>query len=820
MARYGYSRKYSRNTDKFIDGLFKVGASMASAYAKEAKRQQREQARRQAAYSRLLEQQEREEIRQIKQHEMAMRRAERERERAEREREKAAKLQARLDEQKRVEDEIAEIEDNNSIWNNVHGFIGQIVTIDDVNDVIAKCDNEQQNDIKDGYFKTVYPTDVEAKRIAKLEADKIYLTNAAEKELSEARMNANNLKFDEAEPTIESVRLELESEAKEVIKAFLPWKQSRLRQKYVDDSLSERFDESHKAWWARKHDYISKKKELSDVVEVKKKILDDINQKKSLFIQNRTKELYDKEIKTWEEERDVFYDSLRQSMQNLVDGDRNYVIAAISSLFPDDELPMEYFVDFVYEEEKGKVLVDLDLPEIEDLPDKKIILTPTGKKSIRLKGQTDLRSDYANCVFGLAMYVAYSIFNISLKVQEIEISGFTQRKESNSAVAIDQYVFVVSFTRELFSEIDFNRLSSLQIMDFFHRHFNMTKGFDMKQIDLSTAFDKMESFVPANYNVFIASLPPQPSQLQKPSLTNRIPSNATVNTPNATIAEDAPIDTFEKASLFIDEVYKFIDRMTKDPAVSKHADYLNGVKITWTTGNFSGDADTNTYRGRLFFCLTVDMFRSLKKMLININDLNPDSYAFALLVDRIYMHFNVKYTTLNTIKSPYIAFCDMLNNMYTKMPIFDHYFMLGEVLCDYERDLSWYKQYLELMFKHTEIIRKTIHNNARKLKNVDDFSKFIMSFLSSNSADAINQNDVDMQHLDPMFEDAARLIVREQSGSTALIQRKFVIGYNRAGRLMDQLEKAGIVGATHGSKPREVLITDENSLENLLAVWR
>ena len=77
--------------------------------------------------------------------------------------------------------------------------------------------------------------------------------------------------------------------------------------------------------------------------------------------------------------------------------------------------------------------------------------------------------------------------------------------------------------------------------------------------------------------------------------------------------------------------------------------------------------------------------------------------------------------------------------------------------------------------------------------------------------------DVDMQHLDPLFEDAARLIVRDQSGSTSLIQRKFAIGYNRAGRLMDQLEKAGVVGAAMGSKPREVMIQDEVSLNNLLA---
>lgn len=99
-------------------------------------------------------------------------------------------------------------------------------------------------------------------------------------------------------------------------------------------------------------------------------------------------------------------------------------------------------------------------------------------------------------------------------------------------------------------------------------------------------------------------------------------------------------------------------------------------------------------------------------------------------------------------------------------------------------------------------------------------SAFELPEPDTDDGEGSESRDVDMQHLDPMFEDAARLIVREQSGSTSLIQRKFAIGYNRAGRLMDQLEKAGIVGAAHGSKPREVLITDENSLENLLSLWR
>ena len=76
--------------------------------------------------------------------------------------------------------------------------------------------------------------------------------------------------------------------------------------------------------------------------------------------------------------------------------------------------------------------------------------------------------------------------------------------------------------------------------------------------------------------------------------------------------------------------------------------------------------------------------------------------------------------------------------------------------------------------------------------------------------------DVDMDRLDPLFKDAARLIVSTQQGSTSLIQRKFSIGYNRAGRIMDQLEKANIVGPAQGSKPREVNFADLVMLEEHL----
>lgn len=73
------------------------------------------------------------------------------------------------------------------------------------------------------------------------------------------------------------------------------------------------------------------------------------------------------------------------------------------------------------------------------------------------------------------------------------------------------------------------------------------------------------------------------------------------------------------------------------------------------------------------------------------------------------------------------------------------------------------------------------------------------------------------RNLDPLFDEAAHAIVITQQGSTSMIQRRFSIGYNRAGRLMDQLQAAGIVGEAQGSKPREVLIADENSLSSRLA---
>ena len=91
--------------------------------------------------------------------------------------------------------------------------------------------------------------------------------------------------------------------------------------------------------------------------------------------------------------------------------------------------------------------------------------------------------------------------------------------------------------------------------------------------------------------------------------------------------------------------------------------------------------------------------------------------------------------------------------------------------------------------------------------------------LQSENGDAGAGEMVDMQNLDAMFEEAAKMVVTYQQGSTSTLQRKLGMGYARAGRVMDQLEAAGIVGPQEGSKPRQVLISDLAELDDILKAY-
>ena len=133
----------------------------------------------------------------------------------------------------------------------------------------------------------------------------------------------------------------------------------------------------------------------------------------------------------------------------------------------------------------------------------------------------------------------------------------------------------------------------------------------------------------------------------------------------------------------------------------------------------------------------------------------------------------------------------------------------GDMLLSYGSDLVR----LQCAFVDTPEVERVIDYIAKQRGYPTPF--FLPEFHGDDDK-ADKPGAVNVKDLDDNFETAARLIVQNQHGSTSMIQRRLKLGYNRAGRIMDQLEALGIVGPSEGSKAREVLIYDEVELERYL----
>jgi S-DNA-T family DNA segregation ATPase FtsK/SpoIIIE len=131
----------------------------------------------------------------------------------------------------------------------------------------------------------------------------------------------------------------------------------------------------------------------------------------------------------------------------------------------------------------------------------------------------------------------------------------------------------------------------------------------------------------------------------------------------------------------------------------------------------------------------------------------------------------------------------------------------GDMLISYNGDITR----LQCAFVDTPEVERVV-------EYISDQRGYPQAFMLPEYIDEkeMEGKDFDISDRDPLFEDAAKLIVQNQIGSTSLLQRRMKLGYNRAGRLMDQLEAAGVVGPNQGSKAREVLIKTESELMEYL----
>lgn len=211
-------------------------------------------------------------------------------------------------------------------------------------------------------------------------------------------------------------------------------------------------------------------------------------------------ELYQRALKNWQEERSVFedqegkkkeledakrrelYNQRKSELEEEIANSDKAISNKIDKFLNDLMLPVEFSVDYQYYKENKSLYMDLDLPEIEDMPQKKATISSSGKLSIKPKTNKELKEDYARCVIGLAFYFAGNFFNMGRDIRGIVVSGYTQRLSKKSGNVEDEYVYSIKFDRESFKKLNIVSIDPIEAIQNFEHIMNITGSYELKVI--------------------------------------------------------------------------------------------------------------------------------------------------------------------------------------------------------------------------------------------------------------------------------------------------------------------------------------------------
>lgn len=251
------------------------------------------------------------------------------------------------------------------------------------------------------------------------------------------------------EPSKEEITLLLQNEAKQNIKSFAFWTLKKKRNEYVNLNLDTRFIKAHDNWTNEKKNFEEK--------------------------QNSIEEIKNNE---YNEE----YKMQRKALELAISGDSIFIENAIDEWMSTIRLPVDFLLQFEYSENDKTIYVDLDLPEIEDLPQEKAVLLANETVKKKSKTQIDLKNEYIKCVFGLSVFFASNFYNISPCIEYIIISGYTQRRDSKTGDVKDNYVYSIKFTRAPFEKSNLAKIDPYQFCMKFENRCNVTQTMLLKTI--------------------------------------------------------------------------------------------------------------------------------------------------------------------------------------------------------------------------------------------------------------------------------------------------------------------------------------------------
>lgn len=252
------------------------------------------------------------------------------------------------------------------------------------------------------------------------------------------------------QPSEAELRSKLEKEAETAVATFAFWKAKKLRMQYVDDRFPVKYEEAMKAWQAQKAAF-------DDSECSRKAEMDEIYQRQ--------------------------YEAVKECLAQTLEGNADYIENALDKWFQKIELPLDFAVQYEYDPSRNTLYIDLDLPEIEDIPDETAVQMANGTMKVKKKTQQKLREEYAQCVFGFSVFIASHCFGVSIKVEKILISGYTQRRNKIGDL-VDDYVYSVVFERSGFENINLAQVDPIEFCTTgFKNRCNMTKTFVLKAIE-------------------------------------------------------------------------------------------------------------------------------------------------------------------------------------------------------------------------------------------------------------------------------------------------------------------------------------------------
>lgn len=247
-------------------------------------------------------------------------------------------------------------------------------------------------------------------------------------------------------PSKEKLTSLLQEEAKDQVSSVAFWSVKKRREAYVAEQLEPRYAKLLADWEKGKADFEAKEDQH----------------------ESNANAMYEAE-----------YKQKADSLKAFLDGDEEYINASLDQWLGELELPLDFSVQYDYS--NGTVMLDLDLPEIEDLPDEVATQMANGTVKQKKKSASALREDYAHCVFGFAVFFASHIFNIAAPIKTIAISGYTQRRDKQGDV-VDDYVYSIIFNREQMEHIDLCDKDPIEFSLLFENRCNISKTFMLKAI--------------------------------------------------------------------------------------------------------------------------------------------------------------------------------------------------------------------------------------------------------------------------------------------------------------------------------------------------